>query len=385
MSHATRALSLLLVVAVVAGGCGKPAPAKIKPAHDKRDPLSVTVNTDVRQALTIGVLSRAEVRETLRVTGRVEVDETRLARVGAPVTGRVLDLQVHVGESVRRGQALATIKSTELSNAQLAFLKAQSQRVLAGHAAERARQLLAAGVIGTAELQRRSTEFAQADADLSAARDQLKVLGMSNAAIAKLNANRSVDSLSHIYSSIDGTVIDRKVTEGQVVQPAESVYLVADLSSVWIVADIPENSAGGIRVGEQIEAEIAALPGQLLHGVLSFVSPTVNPESRTIRARMSVPNPNGLFKPAMLATVLIKGAAQNRHVVPAGAVVRDENRDFVYVQLGENQFQARPVELGPELDGQRVISSGIGDDERIVLNGAFHLNNERKRRQLEGA
>ncbi|MEO7404194.1 MAG: efflux RND transporter periplasmic adaptor subunit, partial [Burkholderiales bacterium] len=173
--------------------------------------------------------------------------------------------------------------------------------------------------------------------------------------------------------------------EGQVVQPADSIYLIADLSSVWIVADIPEQSGSLVRVGEQLEAEIAALAGRRLSGALSFVSPTVNPETRTIRARMEVKNPAGDYKPAMLATVLIKGPPQNRMVVPADAVIRDENREYVFVQTADNRFQARLVTLGAEYDGMRILQAGLREGERIVVEGAFHLNNERKRRELEGA
>lgn len=383
----SRAAALIAVLALshaLLTGCGK-APATAAPPAEPRDPLTVSVNPQITTSLTLGTVGMADVRETMRVTGRIEVDETRMARVGSSVTGRVTDLEATVGQMVRRGQVLATINSTELSNAQLSFLKAYSQRLLAERAASRSQQLLDADVIGTAEHQRRLSELTQANAELSAASGQLKVLGMSERAIATLRESRSVNSVAQIVSSIAGTVIERKVTEGQVVQPADSIYLVADLSRVWIVADIPEQSASLVRVGEQLEAEIAALAGRRLSGKLSFVSPTVHPESRTIRARMDVPNPAGDYKPAMLATVLIKGAAQRRTVVPVDAVVRDENREYVFVMIGDGRYQARLVNLGPEYEGLRIVHGGVREGERIVVEGAFHLNNERKRRELQGA
>jgi cobalt-zinc-cadmium efflux system membrane fusion protein len=355
-----------------------PAPAV------QRDPLSVTANADLLANIQVGKVTYAEVRQTLRVPARIEVDETRMARIGSPVTGRVTDLEATVGQNVRRGQVLAKINSTELSTAQLGYLKAFSQRALAQRSAFRAQQLLDADVIGSAELQRRQSELVQAEAEVSAARDQLKVLGMSDAAVQKLGESRTVNSIAQIVASVNGTVIERKVTEGQVVQPADGVFLVADLSSIWVVADIPEQSAGSIRIGEAIEAEVAALPGRRFAGSLSFVSPTVNPETRTIRARMDLHNTDGEFKPAMLATVLIKGKPQRQPVVPVAAVVRDENRDFVFVRTGEGTFQARPVSLGAEYEGKRVLVGGLQESDAIVVDGAFHLNNERKRRELEG-
>jgi len=376
-------LAFAALAAVLLAGCGEKTPPAAAPKA-QADPLAVSAGADLKARLALGTPALAEVRETLRVPGRIEVDETRLARVGSPVAGRISDLAATVGQEVRRGQVLATLNSTELSGAQLGFLKAQSQRLLAARGAARAQQLLDADVIGTAELQRRQGELTQALAELNAARDQLKVLGMSEPAIRKLADSGTITSLTQVVASISGTVIERKVTEGQVVQPADSVFLVADLSSVWVVADIPEQSSGMVAVGESVSTEIAALPNQVLHGRLSFVSPTVNPETRTVRARMDLANASRVFKPAMLATVLIKGKPQQRLTVPAAAVVREDNRDYVFVQNGAGSFRLQAVMLGQEYEGRRVVKEGLAENARIVVDGAFHLNNERKRRALDG-
>jgi cobalt-zinc-cadmium efflux system membrane fusion protein len=299
------------------------------------------------------------------------------------VTGRIVELEALEGQAVKRGQVLATLASTELSGAQLAYLKALSQQVLAESSASRARQLYQADVIGQAELQRRESELVQANADLSGARDQLKVLGMPDAAIARLARTRQVDSSAQIVSPIDGIVLDRTVTVGQVVQPADKVYVVADLSSLWLVADVPEQSAGELAVGKHVIAEIPALPGRRIEGELSFVSATVNPDTRTVRVRMDLPNPAREYKPAMLATMLVQGPPAVRAVVPATAVVREDNKDYVFVQTAPDAFVLRRVELGAEQGGKRVIGQGLRVGEPIVADGAFHLNNERRRLALQ--
>ena len=373
---------VLLAAALLAAGCGdKPAEQAAAP----RDPLAITPNAELAARLQTGAPGLVEVSETLRVPARIEADETRLARVGSPVTGRITDLEAREGDTVRRGQVLATINSTELSGAQLSFLKATSQRGLAARAAARAQQLLDADVIGAAELQRRQAELAQAEAEVNAARDQLKVLGMSSAALERLAETRSINSVTQIVATIAGTIIDRKVTEGQVVQPADGVFLIADLSKLWVVADVPEQNAGSVRVGEAVSVEVAALPEHKVAGRLTFVAPTVNPETRTVRARMELPNPEGGFKPKMLASMLIKGKPQRRLALPAQAVVREENRDYVFVRTGENAYRLKPVQLGTEHDGRRVVLSGLGETETIVVEGSFHLYNERKRRELSGS
>lgn len=372
----------LLTTAALLAACGdKPVD---KPAQ-ARDPFAIEAGAELLARITLGSPVLAEVRETLRVPGRIEADETRLARVGSPVSGRITDLDAAVGQEVKRGQILATINSTELSTAQLAYLKALSQRGLASRAATRAQLLLDADVIGAAELQRRQAELVQAEAEANASRDQLKVLGMSNAAIEKLSASGTITSVTQIVSSISGTVIERKVTEGQVVQPADGVFLIADLSRVWVVADVPEQNASAVRIGESVQADIPGLNNRRLQGSISFVSPTVNPETRTIRARMEIANPAREFKPAMLAAVLMRGAVQTSLVIPAGAVVREENRDYVFVQTATSAFQLREVKLGIEYEGRRVVQDGLRSDDKIVVDGAFHLNNERKRRAMQGS
>ncbi len=374
---------LLLAAALLAAACGDKPAEKASPSP--RDPLAINAGAELAQRLRTGAPAFVEVRETLRVPGRIEADETRLARVGATVTGRVTDLQAREGDSVRRGQVLASLNSTELSAAQLGFLKAMSQRGLATRASVRAQQLLEADVIGAAELQRRQAELAQAEAEVNAARDQLKVLGMGEAALDRLAETRTIHSTTQIVATIAGTIIDRKVTEGQVVQPADGVFLIADLSRLWVVADVPEQNAGSVRVGEAVTVEVAALPERKVPGVLTFVAPTVNPETRTVRARMELPNPEREFKPKMLASMLVKGVAQSRLTIPAEAVVREDNRDFVFVRTGDHAYRLQAVQLGAEHEGRRVLLSGLRESDTIVVAGAFHLNNERKRRELSGS
>ena len=381
-----RALPLVAVAALALAGCAdEEPPAPPSAVKAERAPLAVSALPALVERLRIGKVGNAEIRETLRVPGRIEVDEQRVARVGSSVVGRITQLDAVVGQNVKRGQVLAHLSSTELSSTQLGFLKAFSQKLLAERSVQRAQQLFEADVIGQAELQRRQNELAQAEAEVSAAREQLKVLGMSEQAILRLAATRTVNSQSTVVSSIAGTVIERRGTLGQVVQPADTVFIVADLSSVWLVADIPEQNAGMMRAGETVEAEVAALPGRLLRGEVSFVAATVNPDTRTIRVRMDLPNPDREYKPAMLATVSIKGKPTRQRTVPSAAVVREENRDYVFVATGPARFQLRSVVLGGEHGGDRVLVGGLADGDQIVLDGAFHLNNERKRLELQGS
>jgi cobalt-zinc-cadmium efflux system membrane fusion protein len=279
---------------------------------------------------------------------------------------------------------LATLHSTDLSDTQFAFIKAFSQQELAQQATNRAEQLVKADVIGTAELERRRAELLQAGTEASAFRTQLRGLGMTDAAIRKLESTRELNADYPIVTSIYGTVLERKVTLGQIVQPAEVAFMVADLSNVWLVADVPEESAGKLHKGMHVEVKIPSLPDENVEGELSYVSPVVDPATRTIPVRMDLPNPRGIFKPAMLASMTFIDRSERRTTIPSTAIVREDNKDHVFVQSSPGMFKLREVTLDGEADDDRIVESGVNPHEKIVLDGAFHLNNQRKQNAIKG-
>lgn len=381
MRRTVCVLAIMLLAACSKIEQASQADATAKPAAPASDPMEIVPNKTLLDRLKIGEPSWAEVGASITVAATIDVDDTRITRLGSPVMGRILTAPVHEGEDVTKGQVLATLNSTGLSDAQLSFLKAVSQRQLAERAVERARLLVKADVIGAAELQRREAELAQTLAEMAAARDQLQLLGMPAESIAEFERTRALNSVSRVFATMDGTVLERKVTIGQVVQPADTIYEIADLSNVWLVADVPEQSGGNLRRGQTVEAEIAAFPGRKLYGKLSFVSHTVDPKTRTVRVRMDVPNPARKLKPSMLATMELKEHTERKMLVPNSAVVREGNDEYIFIQRGQ-AFVMRKAELGAEYGGRRVITEGVQAGEKIVLDGAFHLNTERRVRTL---
>ncbi len=349
------------------------------------DPMEIKTEPALLQRIKIGEPAGADVGTTLTVAARIEVDDTRITRLGSPLMGRITSVSIREGQDVAKGQVLAQLNSTGLSSAQLEFLKAISQKHLARRSLERAQDLLRAEVIGAAEMQRREAELAHATAELDAAHHQLLLLGMPPEDVAQLEHSRALHPVSPIIASMNGTVMTRKVTVGQVVQPADTVAEIADLSSVWLIADVPEQNAGALVEGLDVEAEIAALPGQKLRGKLSFVSNTVNPETRTVRARMDVPNPNRRLKPSMLATMEIGNHKVRQTVIPLAAIVREADQEHVFVQVASDTFALRPVKIGGEFGSSKALLEGVRAGEKIVIDGAFHLNNERRRRAINVA
>lgn len=363
-------------------GCGREQPAAPVAAVD---PSVVVPAASLLARLKLAPAGTASISETLRVPGRIDFDEKQLARIGASVTGRITDITAQVGDVVRKGAVLANLNSSELSQAQLAYLKAHAELELHRRAVDRARLLFESDVIGSAELQRRESEFQVSTAEARAASDQLRLLGLSTRALEQLGRQGKIVPVSPVVSGLNGVVVERTVTPGQVVQPADALFTVADLSRVWAVAEVPERQASAVHNGQQVLIEVPALDNAVLVGKLIFVSQTLAPETRTVLVRTELSNADGRLKPGMLAAMLIAAEAETRLVVPSSAIVRENNRDHVYVALAENRFRLTPVTLGPEQDARRPVLGGLQEGERIVIEGGFHLNNERNRKALEGS
>ena len=345
---------------------------------DLTDPDSPTWVVDVKPVEVMPF------SETLRVSGKVEFDEQRVARIGATVTGRVTEILAMPGQEIDRGTVLARINSTELGQTQLAYLKARATNELAARAYDRAKILYKEDVIAKADLQRRQSEAETSAAERRAMADQLRVLGMLPEQIDALGKTGNVNSIAPVTSSLDGTVVERKIVLGQVVQPADALFTVADLSEVWVTAQVPEQEASLLAIDQPMRIEIPALAHEKFEGKLVYVGELVSNETRTIPARTVLQNTNRMIKPGMLATLLISGKPTDRPVVPATAVVREDGYDHVFIALGDNHYKLTVVKLGPETNGVRPVLSGLEPGTLIVTQQAYHLNTERKKRLSGG-
>ena len=355
-----------------------------KAAKPKIDPETVVAGANMQGRVKVAPVGVEAVSDTLRVAGQITFDENRVARIGATVTGRVTDMTANIGQSVGRGTVLGRINSSDLSTQQLAYLRARSQYELNRRAAERAEQLYAADVIAAAELQRRQSEASISHAEMRAAADQLRLLGVSASALGQLGGQGVISSSTPILSTMNGVVVERNLALGQVVQPADALFVVADLSKLWAVALVPEQQVRFVKQGQTVALEIPALGGVKREGRLVYVGQVVDPKTRTVVVRTELDNRSGELKPQMLATMLVTATPEKQPVVPNAAIVRENNKDYVFVETSPSKFRIRAVSLGEEVAGKRVVVSGVKPGERIAIEGAFHLNNERNRQALEG-
>ena len=396
-SRTNRPVSLVLALALAGlatltlTACGKDdsAAAAVAAANTpaELDPMEVKVSTEMATSFKTAAVIQSDVASVLEISGRIEANERKVTRIGAAVTGRVTDVLAETGDRVKLGQTLARVASPELTTAQLAYMRASATATLAERSAERARQLIAADVIGSAELQRRESEVQIARAELRAAGDQLKLMGLSSDALTRLRGQGSVAPNAAITASASGIVIERQISQGQVAQPGDPLFTVADLSSVWVVGALPEQIARSVKTGQNVQIDVPALgltvEEATIAGKIIYVGDTVSPETRTVTIRTQVDNQDLALKPQMLATMKIQGAMEKTLAIPALAVVRENDKDHVYVKKAENHYRLTPVELGAASGELRPVIKGLSEGTQIVIEGAFHLNNERKRAELE--
>ncbi len=379
----------LLASALMLAACGQgDKPAATPPAAERAqaktaDPMLVELTPEMAKRFRVEPATISELSVEQKVDGRIEANERLTMRIGSSVTGRVMQVLAEVGDRVKAGQPLATLSSPELTNAQLAYLRALSASKLAERAVERAQALIAADVIGSAELQKREVELSVARAELRAAHDQLRLIGLREESIARLRDTGSIASEVNIRATRNGVVIERKVSQGQVAQPGDPLFTVADLSNVWVVGALPEQDANSVQLNQRVDVEVAALGAQKLSGRIVFVSDTVQQDTRTVPIRTEVSNPKFELKPQMLATLTLSGTRVKQLAVPGSAVVRENDKDYVFVQLADNRFRLTEVTLDAPSGELRPVRKGLDEGTPIVVDGSFHLNSQRKRAELE--
>ena len=380
----SQLMRLLMVCSLgfALAACGDSQEAKT--SGPKLDPMDVMIKPEMQSYFATGKLEVAEISRIVEVSGSIQPDERLITRIGASVLGRVTNVLAEVGDRVSSGQPLASVASPELTQAQLGYLRAHAAFTQAERAVERAQVLVKADVIGTAELQRRESELNIARAELRAAGDQLNLMGMSARLIDSLRKDGVLNPSVAISAAQSGVVIERKVSQGQVATPGDPLFTVADLSRVWVVGQVPEQNARYIRSGQAVEIEVPALRNRKINGKIALVGDTISPETRTVMLRTVIDNPDRELKPAMLVNMKVQGDPRKRPVVPLEAVVREGDKDFLFVRKADNIWTLVPVELGAAVnESVRPVISGVAEGTEIIIKGAFHLNNERKRAAQE--
>ena len=336
--------------------------------------ITVEAPSNLQAKLAVETVVEATLQDMLNISGRVSVNENALAKIGPSISGRVIEVKANIGQRVTQGQVLAVMHSLKLSDIQAKFLKAKSQVELKRLYVERSRKLYDEGITSLLRLKERESVLAEKEIEMNALADQLRVMGMNADDIQRISSQRSINSNTTITATINGSVIDRQISVGQIVEISDELFTISDLSEVWILAEVPERSAAALVINAPVEIDIPALAHQKFNGRLNFVANTVDPESRTIKIRVVLPNQDFSLKPEMLASLSIHEPSLPTLSVSANAVIRDQNKDYVFVETEPHHYRLRNIDLDDEVDGRRRVISGINPGENIVTTGSYLLN-----------
>ncbi len=389
------------LAALVAGfavfGCGGSSPAAVPADSPPAQPVGARVLMLADDAIAhAGVAVEAVQQQTraeqVRAPGLVALDETRTARIGSLQEGLILEARAQVGDRVRARQVMATMHGHAVHDAWAGYRKAMADRrrlekelLFAVEAHERATRLYADKAVSLQELQRAevdrvsATEMVDmAKAEITRSIEELAHVGIEIAGTdtETTTAAQSEDQIP-VRTPLAGVVLERLVTPGTTVTPGTPLFVVSDLSTLWVIAEIDETQLPRVRAGRPVHVTVAAYPNERFAGTVTFVGDTVNPATRRITVRSTVPNPEGRLKPEMFATVSL-GAGEPRPVVvvPQAAVQTVDGRPSVFVAGSGGRFTPMPVELGSEADGLVEVTSGLSAGQRVAVSGSFALKSE---------
>ena len=360
-------LGLLGLCALVGNAFGAPAEPAPLVVH-QGDRLVIPADSPLRKRIVVADVGTQIGPHGLSTPATVEADPSRVVAILPPLTGRLLELKVGLGDAVRRGQPLAVISSPDFGQAQEDAVKAADALDLANRSLVRARGVMSVGANATKDIEAAESAQRQALAEDRRARDRL----------ATLAGGAHVDAHAHglvVLAPTAGTVTVLNVGIGAYLNDATAPLMtVSGLDRVWITAQVPEQLLGGIAPGQAVAVTLAAYPGQTLHGKVARVSPVLEPDTRRVKVRISFDNADGRLKPNMFATAVFAAPQAATVTVPTSALLMNNDSTTVLVEVAPWTFTRRTVELGSEDNETVRIVGGLKRGERIVTRGGVLLN-----------
>lgn len=342
--------------------------------HGEAGSLKLTAEEIETAGIKVDELAAQEVSEQLIVTATIRPNQDRITHIAPRVPGRIVKVSANLGDQVKAGQALVVLDSLEVGEAHSAYLQAKTQLAVAKADFERAEKLHGEQIIAQKDLLRAHAEYDKAQASFAAAGNKLRMLGVGP---APAEDGRAVSTFP-LSTPFAGTVIEKHAILGELAQPDKSVFTVADLSRLWIEANLFEKDLGRVKPGAEAAITVDAYPGESFQGRLTYIAAVVDKETRTVQARVEVANPGGRLKPEMFATAAIRTsgngvAGKDRALVlPQEAVVLMQGQPTAFV-AEDGGFEPRVVELGDKLRGKVVIKSGLKAGDKVVVAGSYAL------------
>jgi membrane fusion protein, heavy metal efflux system len=302
--------------------------------------------------------------DQILANGNVAADVSRSYAVNALSSGRVVDVKARLGDDVQKGQLLLTMTTPDMSQAFADYQKFQAVAGLAKTQLDRAQLLYSHGASPQKDLEVAQDAYNRANIDTKAAEERIRLLG---------GDPQHPSALIEIHAPVSGTIIEQNVTSAAGVKSLDNspnLFTIADLSNVWILCDVYENDLARVHIGDRAEIELNAYPDKRLAGRVTNISKLLDPNTRAAKVRIELPNESGILRPNMFATVhFVSQGTLTRTVVPSSAVLRLQDRDWVFVKLKDQKFRRTEVQAGPvNADRSQQILSGLQPGDQVVTN-----------------
>jgi len=321
-------------------------------------------------------VEKSTLPRVLRLTGAVAYNAFMTTPVFAAIGGPVHELLVTPGQTVHQGQPLLTVNSPDYSAARSAYIKARSAFLLSDKFFIRAQGLFEHGAIAEADFQLAESNRNQAQADLQSTEDALRVLGINDPESLVNNPPKTTAQIP-VLAPVGGEIVERLVGPGQLLQAgATQVFTISDMSTVWVLVNVYQGEVSYVHLGDVVDVSTDSYP-EVFHGKISYIATALDPNTRTLQARIVTENPGKKLKKDMYVTASVNaGSVANALTVPDAAVLHDtENQPFVYVQSSakQNEFARRVVQLGESHRGRTQITDGLKEGEHVVGDGSLFL------------
>jgi cobalt-zinc-cadmium efflux system membrane fusion protein len=378
------AVAIIAATVLVPGGAGpkdfkgSTASAAERGAAASKDPDSVDLSDAQVKTLQIGQAATHAFSVQRTAVGSIDFNENRYVQVFTPYPGKIIQAFGDVGETVAKGRTLFTIESPDLIQAESALIAAAGVADLTAATLKRAQGLYATEGIAQKDLEQAVSDQQTADAALKAARDAVRVFGKTDAEMDAMIAKRAIDPALVVPSPVSGRITARVAQPGLLVQPGNTPapFTIADMSTVWMLANVPEAELPHFQVGQEVKVRVAA-QAQAFEGKISTIGASVDPNTHTVLVRSEVRDPQHALLPGMLATfVITTGKPETTVAVPANGVVREGDGTMsVWVTTDRKHFMRRTVQVGLRQEGIDQITDGLRAGELVVTDGAIFLSN----------
>ncbi|MBI5522452.1 MAG: efflux RND transporter periplasmic adaptor subunit [Desulfarculus sp.] len=350
--------------------------------HGEEWKVKMTAELQKQNGVVVGPAKMQRIAGVISATGKVEANADKIAHVSPLISGKIVSVKSSLGDDVAAGQTLVTLDSVELGEAVNRYHQSRTKLALAQSNMDRIKALVEKKIAPRKDILQAEAELKTAQTELHTGEERLSLFGAN---LADLRTGNHRKPLLPVRAPIGGIITEKHAIVGELADPSKSLYTIADLSTVWVLVDINEKDLARIHRGQEASVTVGAFPELKLKGRITYIADLVGQNTRTVKARIEVPNSERKLKPEMFATIELALDADATPVlaVPEDALQYLDGKTVIFVAEKEGEFAARPVRTGRTAGGMAQIVSGLTEGEQYAIEGSFILKSEIKKSEMK--